>query len=126
MDATLEFYGPVSSGIVQSITRDIVGDLRLRPDLKVAEGETKSEPGDKGEPITIGLITLALIKSSAAVALIRSIEKAFTRERRLKAKLKVGNRSIEVQAENLSSEERERIEALIREFADEANKKGQR
>jgi hypothetical protein len=78
---------------------------------------------DKGEPITIGLIVITLIKSSAAVAIIRAIEKACTRERRLKAELKVGKRSIKVQAENLSSEERERIQSLIQSFADEASKK---
>src|SRR5262245_48775629 len=118
MQAILHFSGPVAVPILQAITREAEAELRRVPGVEVEQETVTTKPGEKGEPITIGILLLAFIKGGAAVAVINVIEKALFKEKKLEVTLKLGRgKEITIKAHNLSAEERDRYSKMIEEFA---------
>jgi hypothetical protein len=116
-ECSLEISGAVSTGVLQSVTRDAFTELKRVDGLEVELTQAERVKGNKGDPITLGVLAMTLIKGGAAVAIIRAIEKIFLRDKKLKVKLKIGSQALEMEAHNLSSAEREKIRVMIEEFA---------
>jgi hypothetical protein len=83
-------------------------------ECEIVEATGTVQTGAKGDPITLGLLTLAL-KSGAAVSLINCLKGLFVREKKLKVKLKSKDgKAIEIDATNIDSET---VKQLLEEFA---------
>lgn len=64
--------------------------------------------GEKGDPVTIGVLVLSFITSGAAVALFKVMSAYFARTRKLVFSLKKANGDeISITSENMSPQERE-------------------
>jgi hypothetical protein len=76
--------------------------LRLDDIARISHPVRRSGTGEKGEPLTVGLLTLALIKSGALVAMIGCLKAIFARDKRLKVKIKRPDGSVvEIDAKNI-------------------------
>jgi len=83
-------------------------------ECEILEEKTTATTGAKGDPITVGLIVMALIKSGAAVALLNCLKALFLREKKLKIKVTTKDgRTVELDATNVDSEAvRQQLAAL--------------
>jgi hypothetical protein len=68
------------------LTRNLERDLS-RAGIQARPIETPSVPGERGEPITLGVLTLALISHGAVTALIQCFKAYLSRERALTIRL---------------------------------------
>jgi hypothetical protein len=74
-------------------------------DAEIAEPEASAQKGAKGDPITLGLITMTLIKSGAVVAMINCVKAMIMRQKKLKIKVKTKDgKTIEIDASNMDSD----------------------
>lgn len=98
-------------GLGESAIRSHELTLRRMIRENVADGHVeepsteRQKQGTKGDPVTIGLITIALIKSGAVVALLNCIKAIVVRERKLKIKIKTkSGETIDVDSKNVDSD----------------------
>jgi hypothetical protein len=95
------------------LTRDLERDLS-RAGIHAQPVEASRDAGERGEPITLGVLTLALITSGAVKALIECIKAYLSRERTLAIRLtrSDGAPVVEVTARNVDTAAvREALEA---------------
>jgi hypothetical protein len=121
-EGTMSIELSVSSGdlrgrALQDLTQDfcetLVRDVKLEAVIK----EGSASLGEKGEPITIGVIVLSLITSGAAVALFNAMSAYFARTRKLIFSLKKANgETISITSENISPQEREQTLKQLQAF----------
>jgi hypothetical protein len=99
----------------RTVTRDIYRELRENVDADVRLEQGEPVPGEKAEPITLGLIALAFIKSGAATGIIESVRKMFKRDSDLKVQVKTASgETLEITATNISDRStREALERLV-------------
>ena len=69
------------------LTRDLERDLS-RAGIKARPVEASAAPGERGEPVTIGVLALALITHGAVTALINCLKVYLAREPALTIKVK--------------------------------------
>jgi Effector Associated Constant Component 1 len=97
---------------LSQLTRDLERDLS-RGGIKARAVEAAAVPGEKGEPVTIGVLALALVASGAVKALIGCLKAYVSREPALTIKLKrPDGMQVEVNALNVdASDVRAALEA---------------
>jgi hypothetical protein len=85
------------------LARDLERDLS-REGIKARAIEAAAAPGEKGEPVTLGVLALALVTGGAVNALIGCLKAYVSREPALIIKLKgPGGMQIEVNARNVDA-----------------------
>lgn len=84
------------------IARDLERDL-ARSGIRTQPASAAKIPGERGEPVTVGVLILALISHGAVNALIECLKAYLQREKHLKIKLTVENKIIEIDSLNISS-----------------------
>ena len=96
------------------LTRDLEHDLS-RAGIQARPIEAPSAPGERGEPVTLGVLTLALIKSGAVTALVQCFRAYLSREPALTIKFtRPDGAQVEVNARNVDTPAlREALEAAI-------------
>jgi hypothetical protein len=76
------------------------------PDVTVSRAAEDRKPGEKGDPITLGTIALALVTSGAVGALIGCLKATISRDRHVKLKIRLGNgRTVDIDAKNIDQKE---------------------
>ena len=104
---------------LHDVTRDIQHAIERETDAAVAIHEGNGSAGDKGEPITAGVILITILTSETAVALINVLKAYFDRHRKLRVALEKddGNKLV-IEADNLEDDEIEQTMKISREFFD--------
>ena len=94
------------------LARDLERDLS-RSGIQAGSPEAPAVPGERGEPITVGVLVLALISHGAVTALINCLKTYLAREPALTVKLKrPDGTQVEVTARNVDAPTvREALEA---------------
>jgi hypothetical protein len=96
------------------ITRDLGHDLS-RAGIQARPAEAPPVPGERGEPITLGVLALALVTSGTIKAMIECFKAYLSRERTLSIKLAGADGvQVEVTARNVDTRTvREALEAVV-------------
>lgn len=106
---TLHLGGALPQERIARLTRDLARDL-AREGIAGGPVEHPAAPGERGEPVTLGVLALALIKSGAVVALVRCLQAYLAREPSLSVELQRSDGSrLKVTAQNLGSAEFRRL-----------------
>jgi hypothetical protein len=95
------------------LTRDLERDLSRAAGVQAHTPRTTAEEGQKGDPITLGVLALALITSGTVKAVIECFKAYFEREHSLTIKLTVNGDPVEVTARNVDT-------AAVREALEKA------
>ena len=109
---TLSLGANLPDARLARLTRDLERDLS-RAGVQARPVEASSVPGERGEPITLGVLALALISHGAVTALIQCLKAYLSREPALIIKLtRPDGTHIEVNARNVDAPAvREALEA---------------
>ena len=109
----LSLSAGVSEERLAQLTRDLGRDLS-RAGVQARPVEAPSLAGDRGEPVTLGVLALALISHGAITSMIDCFKAYLARERTLTIKLTCQDGTqIEVAARNLNTAViREALEAV--------------
>jgi hypothetical protein len=113
MSLTLASYLPDDA--LSELTRDLKIGL-LQNGLIAPAPATRPTMGERGDPVTIGVIALAAFSSGGAVgSLIKCLQAILARDRTLRIKLKIPKGpDIEIDGKNISTAElRASIEAAM-------------
>jgi hypothetical protein len=110
----LELSAKLPDARLATLTRDLGRDLS-REGVKARAVEASTLPGERGEPITLGVLTLALVTSGAVKALIGCLKAYVSREPALIIKIKrKDGMQVEVNARNVDAPDvRAALEAAI-------------
>ena len=84
--ATLRLSAEVADARLEDLTRQLHRDL-LQAEVTAGRPQTVTEPGQRGEPVTLGTIVLAVLSSHAVAALINVVKAMIERERTLKVEI---------------------------------------
>lgn len=103
-DFMLNLSAEVPERRMAQITRDLSRDLsREGISSKPLDGEPP-RPGDKGEPISIGVIALALVTGGTIKELIKCLTAHLSREKGLKVKVtRPDGLLVEITAKNVAT-----------------------
>ena len=108
-----EIQGKALQDLTQDFRDTLAREARIDAQLKT----TSPAQGEKGEPITMGVLVLAFITSGTAVGLINAISAYFARSKKLEFTLKKANGDrISIKSENLTPEEREQTLHQLQDF----------
>jgi hypothetical protein len=109
---TLSLSADIPDARLAQLTRDLERDLS-RAGIQARPVETPPVPGEKGEPVTLGVLALALITHGAVTAVIECLKAYISRERALTIRLtRVDGTQVEVTARNVDTPAvRETLEA---------------
>jgi len=108
-----EMRGKALQDLTQDLCDTLVREARINAELKKAS----PAKGEKGDPITMGVLVLAFITSGTAVGLINAISAYFARSKTLEFSFKKPNGdAISIKSENLTPEERERTLQQLQDF----------
>jgi hypothetical protein len=109
---TLSLSADIPDARLAQLTRDLERDLS-RAGIQARPVETPPVPGEKGEPVTLGVLALALITHGGVTAVIECLKAYISRERALTIRLtRVDGTQVEVTARNVDTPAvRETLEA---------------
>ena len=114
---TVSLSADIPDARLAQLTRDLERDLS-RAGIQVRPVEAPQVPGEKGEPITLGVLALALVTSGAVTAMIECLKKLLSHEQE-KSGLTIriihkDGTQIEVSAQNVHTPAvREALEAVV-------------
>jgi len=111
---TVSLSAHIPNARLAQLTRDLERDLS-RAGIHARPVEASPVPGEKGEPITLGVLALALVASGTVKALVECIKAYLSRERALTIKFVRGDGAqVEVTARNVDTPAvREALDALV-------------
>ena len=88
------------------ITRDLQRTINRQTDIRAALPAVEAEAGSKGDPVTVGTLTLAFLTGGAAVALANVFKAFFERNKHLKFEIKKADGSFfSFDSQNMSKSE---------------------
>lgn len=100
---TLSLGGALPEAVLAQLTRDLDRDLS-RMGIQLRPVEAPSAPGERGEPVTLGVLALALVSHGAVTALIECLKAYLSRESTLTIKLtRADGTQVEVTARNVDT-----------------------
>src|SRR5689334_11797928 len=100
---TLRLSANIPDARLAQLTRDLERDLS-RAGIQARPVEAPPVPGERGEPVTLGVLALALITSGAITAIIECFKAYLSRERALTIKLmRADGTQVEVTARNVDT-----------------------
>jgi hypothetical protein len=100
---TLSLRADIPDARLAQLTRGLERDLS-RVGIKARPVEAPAVPGEKGEPISLGVIVVALITSGAVTAMVECFKAYLSRERALTIRLTRGDGTqVEVTAKNVDT-----------------------
>ena len=92
MATTLSISSPeLNDAHIQKLTADLSRIIGKETDIEAELAERISEKGFKGDPITLGLISLTFISSGSVVALFGIIKSFLEREKSIQVTIKREN-----------------------------------
>jgi len=112
----------LSDNELSALARQLANTITDETDVAAALQQGDSEPGSKGDPITIGTLVLTFISSGAAVALFEVFKTYFARESSLNIALKrPDGTEVNVSAENLKPEQLQATIDQVKNLSDTAS-----
>jgi len=110
---TLSLSAPLPEARVARLARDLERDLN-RKGIKAFPVEALPTPGNRGEPVTLGVLALAFITGGSVRALIECLKVYMSREPSITVKLNRSNGTqVEVNARNVDTADiRATVEAI--------------
>jgi len=109
----------LSDDELDALARQLANTITDETDVAAALQEGDSEPGAKGDPITIGSLVLTFISSGAAIALFEVFKTYFARESSLNIALKRSDGTeVSVSAQNLKPEQLQGTIDQVKQLAD--------
>jgi hypothetical protein len=110
---TVSLSADIPDARLAQLTRDLERDLS-RAGIRARPVETPPVPGQRGEPITLGVLALALISGGTVKALIDCLKTYLSREHTLTIKLtRADGKRVDVTARNVdTSEVRDAVVAI--------------
>ena len=114
--------GGMGPAEVQALTRDLVSSINHHTVARAEIPEGEAQAGERGDPVTLGMIALSFISSGAAVALFQIIKAYFERDRSLELAFeRPDGRTMSIKAKNMDPDRiDEAIEMAQAFFADGA------
>jgi len=110
---TVSLSADIPDGRLARLTRDLGRNLS-RAGIRTRPADAPPVPGEKGEPITLGVLALALLTSGAVKAMIECFKAYLSREPALTIKVaRADGTKVEVTARNVDTPAvREALEAV--------------
>lgn len=100
---TLRLTADLADERIAQLTRDLERDLS-RAGIRARTVETPPIPGERGEPITLGVLALAFITGGSVKAMIECLKAYLSRERTLNITLtRADGARVEVTAHNVDT-----------------------
>jgi hypothetical protein len=103
---------------LHTLTQDLCRTIGRETDIDARLAGERSQPGMRGDAITIGTILLTVLSSGAAVALINVLKSFFERTKAIEVELQdKDGKKLRIKAENVhSDQEIERTIGLVRKL----------
>jgi hypothetical protein len=99
------------------MTRELVASINRHTEAWAAIPEGEAADGERGEPVTLGMIALSFISSGAAVALFQIIKAYFERDRTLELAFeRPDGRTMAIKAENMDPDRIDDAIAMAERF----------
>ena len=109
--------GALSPEDVQGLTQDFCRLLNSETEIAAALPERPSVAGERGDPVTLGVLALTFMSSGAAVALFEVAKSIFERNATLEMVFeREDGKVLKIRTENVSSQKIDQTMALAREF----------
>jgi hypothetical protein len=101
---------------LQSVAQDLCHAFN-QESIRATIPDAIGSPGQKGDPVTVGTIILALISSGGVVVTVANVIKSFIEKPRgLEFEIESGGRKIVVKASDIRSQDSERLIGLLDGF----------
>lgn len=102
---------------IHELALDLSRTLEQEADISANLAEGTSEAGTKGEPITVGVLILTVLKSSVVASMFGVLKSYFERNSTLEMEFQRGDGSkLKIKAENVRPDQIERTMESAREF----------
>ncbi len=99
---------------ILNLSRNLCKTIQDEADISANLKSSEQKTGEKGDPVTIGVIVLSFITSGAAVALFEVIKSYFDRDSELVLEFPQENgKTIKINAKNLSKEQVNRAIGIV-------------
>ncbi len=109
--------GDLDPAEVQAMTRELMSSINRHTDARADMPEGETRDGDRGDPVTLGMITLSFISSGAAVALFQIIKTYFERNRKLELTFeRPDGQTMAIKAENMDPDRIDEAMAMAKTF----------
>ncbi len=118
MDCTVEIACPdIDSESLHELTRQLAASVNEETEVRADIPEQAPRPGERGEPITLGVLALSFISSGAAVALFQVFKALFERNDSLELSIEhPDGRKLSIKAANVDRERIGETMAAARDF----------
>lgn len=112
----------LSDELLYEESLQLIHTIKSESDIQAALPHLDTQPGAKGDPITIGTIALTFISSGAAVALFKIFEAYLSKNSSLDFELeKADGSKLKLNAANLSSKSTNAVLTQLTAFLEEDN-----
>ena len=102
---------------IHELALDLSRTLEREADISAELAEGPTEAGTKGEPITVGVLILTVLKSSAVASMFSALKSYFERNSTLEMEFERSDGSkLKIKAENVRRDQIERTMESAREF----------
>jgi hypothetical protein len=102
---------------LQDLTREFCATVNRETEVSAHVPERPAEAGERGDPVTLGVLLLTFISSGAAVALFETVKALFERNSSVELDLKrEDGRTLTIRAQNLGPDQIERTMAAAQDF----------
>lgn len=109
--------GRMDAADVQALTRDLVASINRHTDARAEIPEGEAAAGERGDPVTLGMIALSFISSGAAVALFQIVKAYFERDRTLELAFeRPDGQTMSIKAENMDPDRIDEAIAMAKTF----------
>jgi hypothetical protein len=104
----------LSDDRIQDLTLDLCGTLNRETDIEAELPKSTAKKGSRGEPITLGLILLTIIKSGSVVAFLSVLRSYLDREPSIKMSIKQEDGTeITIDAKNMNSDQIRELKEIM-------------
>ncbi len=115
----------LAPGALQALTRDLAASINRHGSAQAKIPETESQAGERGEPVTLGLLVLTFLSSGGVVALFEVFKAYIERDSSLELSLtRADGETMVVNAKNLHSNDIGQALAAAQNFFAESDKEG--
>jgi hypothetical protein len=104
----------LSDDRIQDLTLDLCGALNRETDIEAELPKSTAKKGSRGEPITLGLILLTIIKSGSVVAFLSVLRSYLDREPSIKMSIKQEDGTeITIDAKNMNLDQIRELKEIM-------------
>jgi hypothetical protein len=104
----------LSDDRIQDLTLDLCGTLNRETDIEAELPKSTAKKGSRGEPITLGLILLTIIKSGSVVAFLSVLRSYLDREPSIKMSIKQEDGTeITIDAKNMNLDQIRELKEIM-------------